>query len=52
MFVWGDPDSVGEQLTEILATGIDGFTLSLPAQAHKPETVELLGATARKVVAL
>ncbi len=52
LFVWGDPDAVGERLTEILATGIDGFTLSLPAQAHKPESVELLGTVASKVLGL
>jgi F420-dependent oxidoreductase-like protein len=51
LFVFGSPDDVGEQLSTIKAeTGIDGFTLSLPAQAHKPEAVELLGTTARKVV--
>ena len=49
---FGDPDEVGEQLTAALATGVDGFTMSLPANAHDPEAVELLGTVARKVVGI
>jgi F420-dependent oxidoreductase-like protein len=51
MVVWGDADEVGERLTTILATGIDGFTCSLPANGHIPGHVELLGQTASKVLA-
>src|SRR5689334_3199813 len=29
MVVWGDADEVGEQMTSILALGVDGFTCSL-----------------------
>jgi F420-dependent oxidoreductase-like protein len=47
----GSPDDVGEELTRLLATGVDGFTLSLPANGHDPEMVALLGETASKVVA-
>lgn len=50
MFAWGTPDDVGEQLTSLLDTGVDGFTLSLPGQGHKPELVEMLGHVASKVV--
>ena len=46
----GDPDEVGEQLTGVLALGLDGFTCNLPANGHNPERVELLGQTARKVL--
>jgi F420-dependent oxidoreductase-like protein len=45
-FVVGDPDEVGEKLAEVLATGVDGWTINLPANGHVPERVELLGATA------
>lgn len=48
--VFGDPDEVGEQLTSVLAKGADGFTVSLPGQAHDPERVELLGSVATKVL--
>jgi F420-dependent oxidoreductase-like protein len=47
----GDPDEVGERLAAILELGIDGFTCNLPATGHDPETVELLGRTASKLVA-
>ncbi|HEY4377942.1 MAG TPA: LLM class F420-dependent oxidoreductase [Acidimicrobiales bacterium] len=50
LFTLGDPDEVGEQLTTALASGIDGFTCSLPANGHLPGRVELLGQVARKVV--
>jgi F420-dependent oxidoreductase-like protein len=48
--VWGDPDEVGEQLTSVLERGADGFTISLPGQAHDPERVELLGTVAAGVL--
>jgi F420-dependent oxidoreductase-like protein len=46
----GDPDEVGEKLAEVLSTGIDGWTINLPANGHLPERVELLGETASKVL--
>ncbi len=48
--VWGEPDEVGEKLTSILAIGADGFTISLPGQAHEVERVEMLGNVAAKVL--
>lgn len=50
MFTLGSPDEVGEQLTAALASGVDGFTCSLPANGHVPGRVELLGQVARQVV--
>jgi F420-dependent oxidoreductase-like protein len=50
MITLGDPDEVGEQLTGVLALGVDGFTCNLPANGHNPERVELLGRTARAVL--
>jgi alkanesulfonate monooxygenase SsuD/methylene tetrahydromethanopterin reductase-like flavin-dependent oxidoreductase (luciferase family) len=49
--VWGDPDEVGERLTTILGLGADGFTISLPGQAHDAARVELLGNVAARVLA-
>ena len=50
MITMGDPDEVGEQLSGILALGVDGFTCNLAANGHNPERVELLGRTARAVL--
>jgi F420-dependent oxidoreductase-like protein len=50
LLVWGDPDEVGEQLTTIMESGIDGITCSLPGNGWNPDRVEQLGATAGKVV--
>jgi F420-dependent oxidoreductase-like protein len=44
-FTYGDPDTVGERFSEDLATGVDGFTINLPANGHIPERVALLGTT-------
>ena len=50
MIACGDADTVGEQLTAWKATGIDGFTLSAPANGHLPERVALLGEVATRVI--
>ena len=50
MMVLGDPDHVGQQLSDALATGIDGFTCNLVANGHEIEPVELLGEVLTKVV--
>ncbi len=44
-FIWGDPDTVGEQFAEQLRPGIDGFTVNMPANGHVEGRVELLGQT-------
>ncbi|MFM8971608.1 MAG: LLM class F420-dependent oxidoreductase [Actinomycetota bacterium] len=41
--VIGDVDMIGETFTEWKALGVDGFTVSMPAQGHTPEKVRLLG---------
>ncbi|MFT3851221.1 MAG: LLM class F420-dependent oxidoreductase [Ilumatobacteraceae bacterium] len=48
--VVGDPDTIGEQLAKELTTGIDGYTINMIANGHKPGRVALLGETAAKVV--
>ena len=40
----GDPGQVGDQLAAYFAAGLDGIIVNLP-DAHRPETVALLGAT-------
>ena len=50
IIVFGDASTVEEKLSEFLATGIDGFTLSLPTNGHKPGRVELLGEIATRVM--
>lgn len=51
MLIWGDPDTVGERLSEVMAHDIDGLTVNMPASGHIPGRVELLGATASRVLA-
>lgn len=46
----GDPDTIGEQLAKELTTGIDGYTINMIANGHKPGRVALLGETASKAV--
>jgi F420-dependent oxidoreductase-like protein len=48
--VFGDPDSVGEQLAAMMATGIDGLCVSMVVNGHIPERVSLLGEVASRVV--
>ena len=50
LVVMGDPDEVGEQLSSVLALGVDGLTCNLAANGHDPENVELLGETLTKVM--
>lgn len=52
LVIWGGPDEVGEQLTAVMARGIDGITCSLPGNGWIPERVELLGATAGKALGI
>lgn len=45
-FIIGDPDTVGESLERLATLGLDGVTMDLPVNAHLPERIALLGATA------
>ncbi len=47
----GGPDEVAEKLSEVLASGVDGWTIACPANGQDPERVELLGQTAAKLLA-
>ena len=44
-FIWGDPDTVGEQFAKARVPGVDGFTINMPANGHVEGRVELLGQT-------
>ena len=48
--IYGDPDTVGEQLSDIMAKGIDGMTINLPGNGHKPERIALLGEIANAAI--
>lgn len=41
----GGPDEIGEAIQTLVANGLDGVTLNLPANAHDPEMVALAGQT-------
>lgn len=41
----GAPEDVAARFADLLATGIDGFTVNAPANGHLPGRVELLGQT-------
>ena len=43
ILVFGDPDTVGEQLQACMDTGIDGLAINLPANGHIVERIGLLG---------
>lgn len=48
--VFGDPDAVGEKLTEALDQGLDGITINLPFNGHIPGRIELLGQVADRAL--
>ncbi len=50
MLIFGDPDSVGERLSEAIGKGLDGITVDLPVNGHNTERVELLGQIALKAL--
>lgn len=49
--IFGDPDTVGEQIAEAMSLGIDGVALNLPANGHNLERIALLGEVAQKAIA-
>jgi F420-dependent oxidoreductase-like protein len=50
ILIYGDPDTIGEQLEAAMAAGLDGMTIDLPACGHIPERIELLGEIANRVI--
>jgi F420-dependent oxidoreductase-like protein len=49
MVLVGDPDTVGERFAAYKELGLDGLTVSAPANGHIAERVALLGETLAKV---
>ncbi len=50
VLIYGDADTVGEQLQACMATGIDGMTINLPGNGHKVERIGLLGEVANAAI--
>jgi len=50
-FVVGDADTVGEQLQQLLAVGVDGFTFNMPADGWDLDAVRRAGEVVRRAVA-
>jgi F420-dependent oxidoreductase-like protein len=50
LLVYGDPDTVGEQLEALKAAGLDGLTINLPANGHNLDRIALLGEVANKAL--
>ena len=48
--VFGDPDTVGEELEAAVSAGLDGLTVDLPVNGHKTERIALLAEIANKVL--
>ena len=48
--IFGDPDTVGEQLQDAVAKGLDGLTVDLPVNGDDVERVALLGEVASKAL--
>src|SRR3712207_5841925 len=48
-FVLGDPDEVGEQVSEVRAAGLDGVVLNMPVDGFDVDSVALAGQTLSKV---
>ncbi|MEO1935380.1 MAG: LLM class flavin-dependent oxidoreductase, partial [Myxococcales bacterium] len=48
--IYGDPDTVGEKLSDAVSKGLDGITVDLPVNGHNLERIELLGEISRKVL--
>ena len=48
--VVGTPDEVGERISGLLATGIDGIVVNAPANGHVDGRVALLADTLRPLI--
>jgi F420-dependent oxidoreductase-like protein len=48
--ITGDPDGVGEILSDAVAMGLDGLTVDLPVNGHDPERIALLGEISNKIL--
>ena len=46
ILIYGDPDTVGEQIKGAMDLGLDGITVNLPGNGHKTDRIGLLGEVA------
>ena len=46
ILIYGDADTVGEQLKACMDFGVDGLTINLPGNGHNPDRIALLGEVA------
>ena len=51
LVIFGDPDTMGEQIAKAMGLGIDGVALNLPVNGHDTQRIGLLGEIAQKVIA-
>jgi F420-dependent oxidoreductase-like protein len=49
-FLWGDADDVGEQVEQLLASGLDGIVVNMIADGHDLDAVALAGQTLTKAM--
>jgi alkanesulfonate monooxygenase SsuD/methylene tetrahydromethanopterin reductase-like flavin-dependent oxidoreductase (luciferase family) len=50
-FIIGGPDEVGDRIQQMVALGLDGVTLSLPADGHLTDSVAFAGQVISKALA-
>lgn len=50
MLIFGDPDTVGERLQELVDVGLDGLTINLPANGHITDRIGLVGEIANRIL--
>lgn len=50
MILFGDPDTVGEQMQAVVDTGLDGLTINMPVNGHITERIGLVGQIADKIL--
>lgn len=50
VLITGDPDTVGEILSDAVAQGLDGIAVDLPVNGHQTERIALLGEIAHKIL--
>ena len=51
ILIYGDADTVGEQLQACMDMGVDGLTINLAANGHNTDRIGLLGEIGRAVTA-
>ncbi len=50
MILYGDPDTVGEQMQAMVDTGLDGLTINMPVNGHITDRIGLVGEIANKIL--